>query len=159
MILAHRAGVSRHKLIGDNAYESDRLDADLARRGVELIARTAEREHRGPKTVAPCVATDGGASRYQNAIRLAVDEKGGHRLCPGFDTGKGLTVAERLPSFRYGLHTDLAPRLGRWLVASTLPPYATCRPVDVSWLQLFSAAQHSWRHRPRRDRSTFATLS
>ena len=26
------------RLIGDNAYESDRLDADLARRGVELIA-------------------------------------------------------------------------------------------------------------------------
>lgn len=26
------------RLIGDNAYESDRLDADLASRGVELIA-------------------------------------------------------------------------------------------------------------------------
>jgi transposase len=26
------------RLIGDNAYESDRLDAELARRGVELIA-------------------------------------------------------------------------------------------------------------------------
>ena len=26
------------RLIGDNAYESDRLNADLARRGVELIA-------------------------------------------------------------------------------------------------------------------------
>lgn len=26
------------RLIGDNAYESDRLDADLAHRGVELIA-------------------------------------------------------------------------------------------------------------------------
>jgi hypothetical protein len=25
-------------VIGDNAYESDRLDAELARRGVELIA-------------------------------------------------------------------------------------------------------------------------
>jgi hypothetical protein len=34
------------RLIGDNAYESDRLDAELARRGVELIAphrRTRER--------------------------------------------------------------------------------------------------------------------
>jgi hypothetical protein len=48
------------RLIGDNAYESDRLDADLARRGVEMIPRIAEREHRGPKTVALCVATDGG---------------------------------------------------------------------------------------------------
>jgi hypothetical protein len=46
------------RLIGDNACESDRLDADRARRGVELIARTAEREHREPKTVAPCVATN-----------------------------------------------------------------------------------------------------
>jgi len=26
------------RLIGDNAYESDRLDSELARRGVELIA-------------------------------------------------------------------------------------------------------------------------
>lgn len=26
------------RLVGDNAYESDRLDAELARRGVELIA-------------------------------------------------------------------------------------------------------------------------
>jgi hypothetical protein len=26
------------RLIGDNAYESDRLDAELARRGVELMA-------------------------------------------------------------------------------------------------------------------------
>ncbi len=26
------------RLIGDNAYESNRLDADLARHGVELIA-------------------------------------------------------------------------------------------------------------------------
>ena len=31
------------RLIGDNAYESDRLDAELARRGVELIAPHYER--------------------------------------------------------------------------------------------------------------------
>ena len=30
--------IARARLICDNAYESDRLDADLARRGVELIA-------------------------------------------------------------------------------------------------------------------------
>lgn len=34
-------------LIGDNAYESDRLDAELARRGVELIApHRNTRQHR-----------------------------------------------------------------------------------------------------------------
>ena len=35
------------RLIGDNAYESDRLDAELARRGVELIApHRKTRQHR-----------------------------------------------------------------------------------------------------------------
>ena len=31
------------RLIGDNVYESDRLDAELARRGVELIVARYER--------------------------------------------------------------------------------------------------------------------
>ena len=32
------SGGYRSDLVGDNAYESDRLNAELARRGVELIA-------------------------------------------------------------------------------------------------------------------------
>ena len=48
------------RLIGDNAYESDRLDAELARRGVELIARhTGGPEHSERKTVARYVAING----------------------------------------------------------------------------------------------------
>ena len=48
------------RLIGDNAFESDRLDAELARRGVELIApHRRTRTHR-TQTVARSVATDGG---------------------------------------------------------------------------------------------------
>ena len=50
--------------LGDNAYESDRLDADLARCAVELIAPHRRTGHNGRKTVARCVATDGaGRSR------------------------------------------------------------------------------------------------
>lgn len=38
------------RLIGDNAYESDSLDADLARRGVELLApHRRTRTHRTPE--------------------------------------------------------------------------------------------------------------
>jgi hypothetical protein len=48
------------RLIGDNAYESDRLDADLVRRGVELIAPHRRTRTSRTRTVAPCVATDGG---------------------------------------------------------------------------------------------------
>src|SRR5262245_44291986 len=48
------------RLIGDNAYESDRLDAALARRGVELIAPYRRSEHIGRKTVDRSVATVGG---------------------------------------------------------------------------------------------------
>ena len=48
------------RVIGDNAYESDRLDAELARRGVELIAPHRSTGNSGRKTVARCVATDGG---------------------------------------------------------------------------------------------------
>ncbi len=47
------------RLIGDNAYESDRLDAELARHGVELIAPHRSTRHSGRKTVARCGATDG----------------------------------------------------------------------------------------------------
>ena len=47
------------RLIGDNAYESDRLDAELARHGVELIAcLPGGPGHSGRKTVAHCGATD-----------------------------------------------------------------------------------------------------
>ena len=48
------------RLIGDNAYESDRLDAELARHGVELIApHRRTRTQRTRKTVARYGATDG----------------------------------------------------------------------------------------------------
>ena len=46
------------RLIGDNAYESDRLDADLARGGVERSRRTGGPGHDGRRTVARCVAID-----------------------------------------------------------------------------------------------------
>jgi len=50
------------RLIGDNAYDSDRLDKELARRGVELIAPHRRTRNSGRKTVARCVATDGDGS-------------------------------------------------------------------------------------------------
>ena len=53
-------GAVPERLIGDNAYESDRLDAEFARRGVELIAPHRRPGNSGRKTVARCVATDGG---------------------------------------------------------------------------------------------------
>jgi len=46
------------RLIGDNAYESDRLDPELARQGVELIALTEGPGHSERKTVARYGATD-----------------------------------------------------------------------------------------------------
>ena len=66
------------RLIGDNAYESDRLDADLARRGVELIAPHRKTRTSRTQTVARCVATDGGGRSsglfawFQNFRRLVV---------------------------------------------------------------------------------------
>jgi hypothetical protein len=51
------------RLIGDNAYESDRLDAALARRGVELIAphrrtRRHRNARRSPTATAPTAVED-----------------------------------------------------------------------------------------------------
>jgi hypothetical protein len=48
------------RLIGDKAYDSDKLDASLAEQGVELIAphKTNRREH-PRRTVVRCVATSG----------------------------------------------------------------------------------------------------
>jgi transposase len=48
------------RLIGDNAYESDRLDAELARRGVELIAPHRRTRTQRTQDGARCVATNGG---------------------------------------------------------------------------------------------------
>ena len=48
------------RLIGHNAYESDRLDADLARRGVELIAPHRRTRTSRTQDGRPSAATDGG---------------------------------------------------------------------------------------------------
>ena len=48
------------RLIGDNAYESDTLDTELARHGVELIAPHWRIGRSGRKTVVRCVDTGGG---------------------------------------------------------------------------------------------------
>ena len=49
--------------IGDNAYESDRLDAELARRGIRTNRHTGGLGHTGRKTVARCVAPTAVESR------------------------------------------------------------------------------------------------
>ena len=58
------------RLIGDNAYESDRLDADLARRGVELIA--PHRKTRTSRTPdgRPLRRTDGGGLLRHSLARF-----------------------------------------------------------------------------------------
>jgi len=40
----------RHTVIGDNAYDSDKLDAQLRHYGIEVIARTAATEESKHKT-------------------------------------------------------------------------------------------------------------
>ena len=70
--------------------------------------------------------------RYQHATRLTADENRAHRLCPGFDTGKELTVAECLHPCGMASRQILAPRLSRWPVASTLPP--VCHMSSGRWL-------------------------
>jgi transposase len=66
------------RLIGDNAYESDRLDADLARRGVELIAphrktRTSRTQERSPAASLPTEVEDRATlAWFQNFRRLVV---------------------------------------------------------------------------------------
>jgi transposase len=86
------------RLIGDNAYESDRLDAALAQRGVELIApHRRTRRHR----------TQDGRSlrRYQRRWKI-------ERLFAWFQNFRRLVVRyERLPENFLGmLH------LASWLI-------------------------------------------
>ena len=51
-------------LIGDNAYDSDKLDAELREYGIELIAPHEAIEETRPKTCAECDGTaDAGRSR------------------------------------------------------------------------------------------------
>jgi len=49
-------------LIGDRAYDSDPLDEQLRREGVEMIARIAPIANARPKTGVGCVATNGAGS-------------------------------------------------------------------------------------------------
>jgi hypothetical protein len=48
------------RLIGDNAYDSDRLDRELADAGVEMIAPPAAIEETERRTAAHCAATGAG---------------------------------------------------------------------------------------------------
>ena len=48
------------RLIGDNAYESDRLDAELAHRDIELIAPRRRSRKQRTQDGARCVAADEG---------------------------------------------------------------------------------------------------
>jgi transposase len=56
------------RLIGDNAYESDQLDAELAARGVELIAPHRSTASTTPRMVALCAAI-GAGGRWNACLR------------------------------------------------------------------------------------------
>jgi hypothetical protein len=67
--LAHRLVQKMPKrLIGDNAYESDQLDAKLAQRGIELIALTAATARTGCKMVARSADIDADG-RWNGCLR------------------------------------------------------------------------------------------
>ena len=55
-------------LVGDNAYDSDKLDAELRQYGIELVAPTGAIVRTRPKTGAVCAGTD---DENRTAIRLA----------------------------------------------------------------------------------------
>jgi hypothetical protein len=62
------------RLVGDGAYESDRLDAELAQRGVELIAPRRRNRKRKKQDGRPLLDTRGGgrwndySRRFQTTV-------------------------------------------------------------------------------------------
>ncbi len=107
-----------HQLIGDKAYDSDRLDEQLMQEyGTELIAPTSEPPPT-PKTVGACDAT--AVVGRSNGSSLGCSTSDGW-LCATNIMRRTSKVSFTLARHRYPLEAFM-----RWLLSS-LSPFRICR--------------------------------
>ena len=143
-------------LIGDNAYESDRLDADSARRGVELIAPHRSTRKQRRKTVARCVATDGGGRSNDS---LPGSRTFGGLSCAMSDSPRTSSGCYTWPaaSFCCGVYEmasnqiDAFSCLEKLLVAVVFP--MDWRSIMRSYTERLPTWRSNVRYQPRRSQS------
>ena len=126
------------RLIGDNAYESDRLDAELARRGVELIAPHRKTRRHRTQDGRRCVATAGGG---RSSDSLPGSRTFAGSSCATSDSQRTFSGCYALPaaSFCCGFMTWLLVRPDRMRSRVKCPMHTPIVRLSVSAVFLGSS--------------------